>query len=65
MRLRPGQAYLFAVIDAQRAKGGAGNPGKDYFYDRDRLAPFAVLISVTLAHGKINLIIEWSGGFAE
>jgi len=53
MRPRPGQAYIFAVIDAQRAKGGAGHPGKDYFYDRDRLAPFAVLISVTLAHGRI------------
>ena len=65
MRLRPGQAYLFTVIYAQRAKGGAGNPGKDYFYDRDRLPPFAVLISVPLAHGRINLIIEWAGGFAE
>jgi hypothetical protein len=53
MRPRPGQAYHFAVIDAQRAKGGAGNPGKDYFYDRGRLAPFAVVISVKLAHGKI------------
>jgi hypothetical protein len=53
MRPRPGQAYLFAVIDAQRAKGGAGIPGQDYFYDRDRLAPFCVLISVTLAHGRI------------
>src|SRR5215470_13185595 len=40
MRPRPGQAYLFTVIDAQRAKGGAGIPGKDYFYDRDRLAPY-------------------------
>jgi len=53
MRPRPGQAYLFTVIDAQRAKGGADNPGKDYFYDRGRLAPFAVVISVELAHGKI------------
>jgi hypothetical protein len=44
---------FFAVIDAQRAKGGAGNPGKDYFYDPGRLAPFAVLISVKLAHGGI------------
>ena len=65
MRPRPGQAYLFTVIDAKRAKGGAGNPGKDYFYDRVRLAPFAVLISVELAQGKIQLIIEWAGGFAE
>ena len=53
MRPRPGQAYLFTVIDAKRAKGGADNPGKDYFYDRGRLAPFADLISVKLAHGKI------------
>jgi hypothetical protein len=65
MRPRPGQAYLFAVIDAPRAKGGADIPGKDYFYDRDRLAPFAVLISVTLAYGRIKLIIEWGGDFAE
>jgi hypothetical protein len=53
MRPRPGQAYLFTVFDARRAKGGAGKSGKDYFYDRDRLAPFAVLISVKLAHGGI------------
>jgi hypothetical protein len=30
-----------------------------------RLAPFAILISVELAQGKIQLIIEWAGGFAE
>src|SRR5438552_99324 len=29
-------------------RGGAGNPGQDYFYDRVRLAPFAVLILVKL-----------------
>jgi hypothetical protein len=34
--------------------GGAGNPGQDYFYDRARLAPFAALISVELAQGKIS-----------
>jgi hypothetical protein len=45
--------------------GGAGNPEQGYFYDRVRLAPFAVLISVELAQGKIQLIIEWAGGFAE
>jgi len=45
--------------------GGAGNPGQGYFYDHVRLAPFAVLISVKLAQGKIRLIIEWAGGFAE
>jgi len=33
--------------------------------DHVRLAPFAVLISVRLAQGAIQLIIEWAGGFAE
>src|SRR6476469_6155375 len=45
--------------------GGVGNPRQDYFYDHVRLAPFAVLISVKLAQGKIQLIIEWACGFAE
>jgi hypothetical protein len=44
---------------------GAGNPRQDYFYDHVRLAPFAVLISVRLAQGKIQPIIEWAGGFAQ
>jgi len=65
MRPRPGQAYLFALIDAKRRSGGVGNPRQDYFYDHVRLAPFAVLISVRLAQGAIQLIIEWAGGFAE
>jgi hypothetical protein len=34
-------------------RDGAGNPGQDYFYDHVRLAPFAGLISVGLAQGKI------------
>jgi hypothetical protein len=45
--------------------GGVGNPRQDYFYDHVRLAPFAVLISVKLAQGAIQLIIEWADGFAE
>ena len=66
MRPRPGQAYLFAVIDTGRGEAAEpANPGQGYFYDRVRLAPFAVLFSVELAQGKIQLIIEWAGGFAE
>ena len=32
---------------------GPGNPGRGYFYHRARLAPFAGLIYVKLAQGKI------------
>jgi hypothetical protein len=53
MRPRPGQAYLFPAFAAKRTKRGAANPGQDYFYDRGRSTPFAALISVKLAHGKI------------